>query len=123
MPEFSLELNEDQLQLQKWIHEFAVDVIRPAASEWDEREEFPFPIVEQAAQIGLYGWEFMAEAIMNDPTGITMPMAIEELFWGRCRHWHGDHGFGSRSRWDHVVGHPRAGHGNGCRSVTAPPTT
>jgi len=82
MAEFSLELNEDQLQLQKWIHEFAVDVIRPAASEWDEREEFPFPIVEQAAEIGLYGWEFMAEAMMNDPTGITMPMAIEELFWG-----------------------------------------
>jgi len=82
MADFSLELNEDQLQLKKWIHEFAVDVIRPAASEWDEREEFPFPIVEQAAQIGLYGWEFMAEAILNDPTGITMPMAIEELFWG-----------------------------------------
>jgi len=82
MAEFSLELNEDQLQLQKWIHEFAVDVIRPAASEWDEREEFPFPVVEQAAEIGLYGWEFMAEAMMNDPTGITMPMAIEELFWG-----------------------------------------
>jgi len=82
MAEFSLDLNEDQLQLQKWIHEFAVDVIRPAASEWDEREEFPYPVVEQAAQIGLYGWEFMAEAMMNDPTGITMPMAIEELFWG-----------------------------------------
>jgi acyl-CoA dehydrogenase len=82
MPEFSLELNEDQYQLKKWIHEFAVDVIRPAAEEWDEREEFPYPIVEQAAEIGLYGWEFMAEAMMNDPTGLTMPVAIEELFWG-----------------------------------------
>ncbi len=82
MPEFSMELNEDQHQLKKWIHEFAVDVIRPAAEEWDEREEFPYPIVEQAAEIGLYGWEFMAEAMMNDPTGLTMPVAIEELFWG-----------------------------------------
>ncbi|MFQ5555970.1 MAG: acyl-CoA dehydrogenase family protein [Acidimicrobiales bacterium] len=82
MAEFSLELNEDQLQLQKWIHEFAEDVIRPAAAEWDEREEFPYPIVEQAAQIGLYGWEFVAEGMMNDPTGLTMPVAIEELFWG-----------------------------------------
>ncbi len=81
MPDFSLELNEDQLQLQKWIHEFGVDVIRPAASEWDEREEFPYPIVEQAAEIGLYGWEFMAEGIMNDPTGLTLPVALEELFW------------------------------------------
>lgn len=82
MPEFSIELNEDQHQLQKWVHEFAVDVIRPAAEEWDEREEHPYPIVQQAAEIGLYGWEFMAEAMMNDPTGLTLPVVIEELFWG-----------------------------------------
>ena len=81
MGDFSLDLNEDQHQLQKWIHEFGVDVMRPAAEEWDEREEFPFPIVEQAAEIGLYGWEFMAEAMMNDPTGLTMVVAIEEMFW------------------------------------------
>ena len=82
MPEFSLELNEDQIQLQKWVHGFAEDVMRPNAEEWDEREEFPYPIVEQAAEIGLYGWEFMAEMTMNDPTGITTPVVIEELFWG-----------------------------------------
>ena len=38
-------LNEDQLQIQKWVHDFAEDVIRPAGHEWDEREEFPYPIV------------------------------------------------------------------------------
>ena len=73
--EFSLNLNEDQIQLQKWVHDFAVDVIRPNAEEWDEREEFPYPIVEQAQEIGLYGWEFMAEGMMNDPTGLTIPTA------------------------------------------------
>jgi acyl-CoA dehydrogenase len=82
MAEFNMTLNEEQLQLQKWIHEFAVDVIRPNAEEWDEREEFPYPIVERAAEIGLYGWEFVAEGMMNDPTGLTLPVAIEELFWG-----------------------------------------
>ena len=82
MADFSPVLNEDQLGIQKWVHGFAEDVMRPAAEEWDEREEFPYPIVEQAAQIGLYGWEFMAEAMMNDPTGLTLPVAIEELFWG-----------------------------------------
>ena len=41
MSEFSLDLNEDQLQLQKWVHDFAENVIRPAAHEWDEREETP----------------------------------------------------------------------------------
>ncbi|MGY9074050.1 MAG: acyl-CoA dehydrogenase family protein [Acidimicrobiales bacterium] len=79
---FNPTLNEDQLQIQKWIHDFAVDVIRPAGAEWDEREEFPYPVVEEAQKIGLYGWEFMAEAMMNDPTGLTMVVALEELFWG-----------------------------------------
>jgi len=79
---FSLELNEDQIQLQKWVHDFAEDVIRPAAEEWDEREEFPWPIVQEAANIGLYSIDFMAQAMMADPTGLTMPIAIEELFWG-----------------------------------------
>ena len=82
MADFSMELNEDQIQLQKWIHGFAEDVMRPNAHEWDEREEFPYPIVQQAAEIGLYGWEFVAEAMMNDPSGLTFPVAIEELFWG-----------------------------------------
>jgi acyl-CoA dehydrogenase len=82
MAEFSMELNEDQLQLKKWVHGFAEDVMRPNAEEWDEREEFPYPIVEEAAKIGLYGWEFIAEGMMNDPTGLTLPVAIEEMFWG-----------------------------------------
>ncbi|NKB41293.1 MAG: acyl-CoA dehydrogenase, partial [Ilumatobacter sp.] len=82
MSDFSMALNEDQLTLQKWVHGFAEEVVRPAAEEWDEREEFPFPLVEQAREIGLYGWEFMAESMFNDPTGLSMPIAIEELFWG-----------------------------------------
>ncbi len=82
MAEFSLSLNDDQIALRDWIHQFAVDVIRPAAHEWDEREEFPWPIVQEAAKIGLYGMDFIAQAMLGDPTGLTMPVAVEELFWG-----------------------------------------
>src|SRR5215203_3796043 len=81
MAEFSLHLSEDQVQIQKWVHGFAEEVLRPAAHEWDEREEFPYEIVQQAADIGLYGWEFMMTA-MGDQTGLTLPVAVEELFWG-----------------------------------------
>ena len=81
MPEFNLELDEDQLIIQKWVHDFAEDVMRPVAEEWDEREEFPWPVVEQAAEVGLYGFEFMANAL-GDPSGLTLPVALEELFWG-----------------------------------------
>jgi alkylation response protein AidB-like acyl-CoA dehydrogenase len=81
MAEFSLTLNDDQQQIQSWVHTFAEDVIRPAAHEWDEREEFPWPIVQEAAKIGLYGFDFMLNAI-GDKSGLTLPVAIEELFWG-----------------------------------------
>ena len=49
----SFELGPDQVELQKWVHTFAEDVIRPAAAEWDEKEEFPWPVLEEAAKIGL----------------------------------------------------------------------
>jgi acyl-CoA dehydrogenase len=81
MTDFSLDLNEDQLQIQKWVHDFAADVIRPAGPEWDEKEETPWPIIEEAARIGLYSWEFLANAF-SDKTGLTLALVSEELAWG-----------------------------------------
>ena len=81
MSEFSLNLNDDQIQIKDWIHEFARDVMRPAAQEWDDREEFPWPVVQEAAKIGLYGVDFIVNA-MGDSSGLTMPVAVEEIFWG-----------------------------------------
>ncbi|HMD44528.1 MAG TPA: acyl-CoA dehydrogenase family protein [Acidimicrobiales bacterium] len=81
MTDFSLDLNEDQLQIQKWVHDFAEDVIRPAGHEWDEREETPWPIIEEAAKIGLYSLDFVANAFA-DPTGLTMALVLEEMSWG-----------------------------------------
>jgi hypothetical protein len=81
MTQFSLSLDADQQQIQSWCHDFAEKVMRPAAHEWDEREEFPWPVVQEAAKIGLYGWEFLMNA-MGDKTGLTLPVAVEELFWG-----------------------------------------
>ena len=84
MSDFSLKLSDDQIGIQSWVHGFAEDVVRPAAEEWDEKEEFPYPIVQQAAESGLYGWEFMAEMMSNDPTGLTMPVAIVLFDIGKC---------------------------------------
>ncbi len=82
MAEFSLTLNDDQQQIQSWVHDFADTVLRPNGEEWDEREETPWPIIQEAAKIGLYSMDFMAQALMGDPTGLTLPVAMEELFWG-----------------------------------------
>jgi len=80
-PKFSLELNQDQKDIQEWVHGFAENVMRPAAHEWDEREEFPWEIVQEAAKIGLYGFEGTAQ-FFADPTGLSLPIVNEELFWG-----------------------------------------
>ncbi|MET9542034.1 acyl-CoA dehydrogenase family protein [Streptomyces sp. NPDC006553] len=81
MGEFTLDLNDDQKQVRDWLHGFAADVMRPAAAEWDEREETPWPIIQEAAKIGIYSLDFYAQQFF-DPTGLGIPMAMEELFWG-----------------------------------------
>jgi alkylation response protein AidB-like acyl-CoA dehydrogenase len=78
-PSFSL--GQDHLELKQWLHTFAADVIRPAAAEWDEKEEFPWPVVEEAAKVGIYSLDFFATQSF-DETGLGIPVAMEELFWG-----------------------------------------
>jgi acyl-CoA dehydrogenase len=78
---FSLQLTQDQKDIRDWVHGFANDVVRPAAHEWDEKEQTPWPIIEEAAKIGLYGFEGLAQ-FFADPSGLTLPLVNEELFWG-----------------------------------------
>jgi acyl-CoA dehydrogenase len=80
-PKFTLELNQDQKDIREWVHGFAEGVVRPAAEEWDEREETPWPVIQEAAKIGLYSFEALGQFFADD-TGLTLPIANEELFWG-----------------------------------------
>jgi acyl-CoA dehydrogenase len=80
-PPFTLELSQDQKDIRDWVHGFAEDVVRPAAHEWDEKEATPWPIIEEAAKIGLYGFEGLAQ-FFADPSGLLLPIVNEELFWG-----------------------------------------
>ncbi|MBO1332366.1 MULTISPECIES: acyl-CoA dehydrogenase family protein [unclassified Streptomyces] len=81
MAEFTMDLNDEQKEVRDWLHGFAADVIRPAAAEWDEREETPWPVIQEAAKIGIYSLDFYAQQFF-DPSGLGIPMAMEELFWG-----------------------------------------
>jgi alkylation response protein AidB-like acyl-CoA dehydrogenase len=81
MAEFSLELNDEHITVRDWVHEFAVNCIRPVAHEWDEREETPWPVIQEAANAGLYSLEFMTDAV-SDPQGLKLVLALEELAWG-----------------------------------------
>jgi acyl-CoA dehydrogenase len=55
--------------------------MRPVALDYDQRQEFPWPVLEEAAQRGFYSPLFTRDLI-GDPTGISLPMFMEELFWG-----------------------------------------
>ncbi len=81
MAEFSLELNEEQKTLQEWLHGFALNEMRPIASEWDEREETPWEFINRAAELGIYSMDFIMDCF-SDPTGLKMMIALEELSWG-----------------------------------------
>ena len=80
-PTFSLEPSQDVRDVRDWAHGFAKDVIRPAGAEWDEREETPWPIIQEAAKIGLYSLDFFANQWL-EPSGLGIPVAFEELYWG-----------------------------------------
>jgi acyl-CoA dehydrogenase len=75
-------LTEDQLSTRKWVHEFAEREIRPVAPEYDETEEFPWPIVARAAEVGLYSTEFYLDTVAGDSTGLMLPICLEETCWG-----------------------------------------
>ncbi len=78
---FDLTPTAAQHDLARRAHEFAESVIRPVALDYDQRQEFPWPVLEEAAQRGFYSPLFYRDLI-GDPTGLSLPMFMEELFWG-----------------------------------------
>jgi alkylation response protein AidB-like acyl-CoA dehydrogenase len=74
-------LNEEQLELQKWAREFAEQQMRPVAEGYDATEEFPWPVIKEAAKAGLYSLDIYLQH-QQDTTGQTLPMIMEEIFWG-----------------------------------------
>ena len=81
MSAYGFALTPAHLELVERTHAFARDVVRPVAAEYDEREEFPWPVLEEAAQQGFYNPLFYRDLI-TDPTGLSLPLFMEELFWG-----------------------------------------
>ena len=74
-------LSEQHEELRKWAHEFAEREIRPVAPAYDESEEFPWPVISKAAEAGLYSLDLYLNH-QADETGLTLPVIMEEIFWG-----------------------------------------
>src|SRR5213595_499548 len=78
---FDLELTPAHHDLIERTHRFAEAVVRPVAGRYDREEEFPWPVLERAAEEGFYNALFYRDLIA-DPTGLSLPLFMEELFWG-----------------------------------------
>lgn len=78
---FDLTPSAAQHDLARRTHDFSEEVVRPVAMEYDQRQEFPWPVLEEAARRGFYSPLFYRDLI-GDPTGISLPLFMEELFWG-----------------------------------------
>src|SRR5215467_5207744 len=78
---FDLTPTGAQHDLARRTHEFAEQVIRPVALDYDQRQDFPWPVLEEAAERGFYSPLFYRDLI-GDPTGLSLPLFMEELFWG-----------------------------------------
>lgn len=78
---FNLTPTTAQHDLARRTHEFAESVVRPAAPDYDQSQEFPWPVLEEAAQHGFYSPLFYRDLI-GDSTGLSLPLFMEELFWG-----------------------------------------
>jgi len=71
--------NEDQLALQRTVRKFAENEIVPVRHDYDESEEFPWPVVQKMHELGIF--------CMNAPEkyngmvfgNVTLCMVCEEI--------------------------------------------
>src|SRR5205809_6347883 len=77
----SFELSDGQKEIRDWVHSCAEKEIRPVAHQYDESEEFHWPVVKKAAEVGLYGTVFLQQTY-GDGTGIMPALVAVALSLG-----------------------------------------
>src|SRR3989440_3244757 len=76
-------LTPEQEEIKGLAHEFAEKEIRPVAAHYDETEEFPWPVLKKAHEVGLTPVASMPEAYGGGGPHIISHMLIaQELHWG-----------------------------------------
>jgi short-chain 2-methylacyl-CoA dehydrogenase len=75
MPDLDPELED----FRRTVADFARTVVAPVAAGYDERAEFPYPVVKQMGELGLFGLPFPEEYGGGGGDYFTLCLAIEEL--------------------------------------------
>jgi butyryl-CoA dehydrogenase len=72
-------LNDEQEALRATVADFARDVVAPTAFDHDERGEFPYDVVKQMGEMGLFGLPFPEQYGGMGGDYFALCLAIEEL--------------------------------------------
>jgi alkylation response protein AidB-like acyl-CoA dehydrogenase len=76
-------ITREQQEIQQLAHQFAEKEIRPVAAQYDETEEFPWPVLKKAHEVGLTPVAVMPEAYGGGGLDVISNMLVaEELHWG-----------------------------------------
>ncbi|MCZ2402494.1 acyl-CoA dehydrogenase family protein [Paenarthrobacter sp. Z7-10] len=77
MPDF--ELSEDYQNLSDTVREFADQVVAPVSAKHDEEHSFPYGVVSQMADMGLFGLPFPEEFGGMGGDYFALALALEQL--------------------------------------------
>ncbi len=72
-------LTEEQSQLRKTVEAFAREVVAPVAAHHDETKTFPYDVVRQMGEMGLFGLPFPEEHGGMGGDYFALCLALEEL--------------------------------------------
>ena len=72
-------LNDEQQQLKKIVQEFARDVVAPVSYHHDKTKTFPYDVVRQMAEMGLFGLPFPEEHGGMGGDYFALCLVLEEL--------------------------------------------
>lgn len=73
------QLSDEHEALRKTVQEFAQEVVAPQAEQFDRSGEFPYDIVRQMGEMGLFGLPFPEEYGGMGGDFLALCLAIEEL--------------------------------------------
>ena len=75
----NFDLSDEQRQIRDLCHEFADEVVAPAAAELDRESKFGYEIVRQMGKLGLFGLPFPEEVGGQGGDFLSYCIAIEEI--------------------------------------------
>jgi alkylation response protein AidB-like acyl-CoA dehydrogenase len=73
-------LSEEHRAIKEEVRKFAENEVAPVASEYDQAEEYPYEVVQKAAEMGLTGAHFPVEYGGVGYSSLENALVTEELF-------------------------------------------